>query len=289
MGVKAPAEKNFRRARVKAPVKRKSGLLWLSLRSLRLVVPVLLALYATYRGVHLVTTASAFQVQKVIVKGNSRLSAGEMEALITGLRGASIISVDLMDFRDRLKKSPWVADAALRRVLPSTIEIFISERMPIGLCRLGTDVYLLDRTGMIIDEYGPRYADFDLPLINGVVSRVPRGEPLIDERRTALAASVLDAIAPHPALASRVSQIDVTDERDAVVLLENETAFLHLGTSRFVERLTFYLEIAPTLRDRVAEMDYVDLRFDRRAYVRPVGGKTLLPASSFQLPAGTRR
>ena len=198
-----------------------------------------------------------------------------MEALVGGLRGTSILTADLSRYRDRLRESPWVADAALRRVLPSTIEVFISERLPIGLCRLGNDVYLLDRTGTIIDEFGPRYADFDLPLIDGVVRRVSAGNPVIDERRTALAASVLEAVAPHRALAARISQVDVSDPHDAVVLLEDDPALLHIGTERFVERLKVYLEIAPALRERVADMDYVDLRFDARIYVRPAGGKTL--------------
>src|SRR5262249_56571485 len=30
-----------------------------------------------------------------------------------------------------------------------------------------------------------------------------------------------------------------------------------------------YLDLAPTLRERVADIDYVDLRFDDRIYVRP--------------------
>lgn len=281
MSVKAPAEKNFRRARVKPPVKKRTGAAWLALRVLRLAVPALVLGYAAYRAFDLVVSASTLQVRKVVVSGNSRLSAGEMEALISGLRGTSIITADLGEYRERLMKSPWVAEAALRRVLPSTIEVFISERVPIGLCRLGNDVYLLDRTGAIIDEFGPQYSNFDLPLIDGVVRRVAGANPTIDERRTALAASVLDAVAPHKALADRVSQVDVSDVHDAVVILENDPALLHIGTARFVERLKFYLEIAPTLRDRVAEMDYVDLRFDRRAYVRPVGGKKLLPAGSW--------
>ena len=31
-----------------------------------------------------------------------------------------------------------------------------------------------------------------------------------------------------------------------------------------------YVDLAPALRDRVPEIDYVDLRFDERVYVRPV-------------------
>ena len=36
-----------------------------------------------------------------------------------------------------LLESPWLAEVALRRVLPSTIDVYVSERRPFGLCRHG--------------------------------------------------------------------------------------------------------------------------------------------------------
>jgi cell division septal protein FtsQ len=92
---------------------------------------------------------------------------------------------------------------------------------------------------------------------------------LVDETRAALAARLLSSVAPYPDLARRISQIDVRDAHDAVVMLEGDGALIHVGDERFAERLQAYLELAPTLRARVPEIDYVDLRFDERVYVRP--------------------
>jgi cell division septal protein FtsQ len=285
MSVKAPAEKNFRRSKVK-PVK-KTEARRISIRVLRIALPVALALFAAYRAFDLVLTAATLRVQRIVVHGNERLSAGEVQALVEGMRGTNILSVDLPEYRGRLMQSPWVAEVALRRVLPSTIEVFISERRPLGLCRLGSQLYLLDRTAQLIDEYGPQYANLDLPIIDGVVrapagvrragSRgAPVGEPVIDEARTELAARVIDSLASHKALLDRVSQIDVSDSRDALILLDDDTALLHIGNEKFVERLQLYLDMAPALKQHVPEMDYVDLRFGKGIVVHPVGGK--LPA-----------
>ena len=57
-----------------------------------------------------------------------------------------------------------------------------------------------------------------------------------------------------------------------MVLLEGDGAQLHLGEERFVERLQSYLEVATALRERVPDIDYVDLRFDDRVYVKPRDG-----------------
>jgi cell division septal protein FtsQ len=267
--VKARTEKNFRRAKAVKPVRKRAASGWLSWRLVSLGAAAVLGVYATYRAFDLVLHASALQVQRIIVNGHVRLSSGEVQALVAGLRGSSIITADLARYRAKLMESPWVANVALRRVLPSTIEVFVSERQPIGLCRIGSQVYLVDRSGTIIDEFGPKYEQFDLPIIDGAVRHA--GEPAIDERRVTLAAAVIDAVAVDKGLSARVSQIDVSDLLDAVVLLDDDPAFLHLGTARFAQRLQGYIDLAPRLRETVSEIDYADLRFDDRIYVRPTG------------------
>ena len=270
MGVRAPAEKNFRRAKVRPGRAKGSRWVPVAFRTARWVVVVLLVGYAGFRGTALVLRASMLQVTRISVNGNVRLSSGEVQAIVTGLRGSNILTVDLSQYRDRLMDSPWVSDVALRRILPSTVEIFVSERRPMGICRVGPDLYLVDPHGMLIDQFGPQYAEFDLPIIDGLVRGPSSGQPAIDERRAELAAKVIDALAARRDLARRVSQIDVRDAHDAVVLLENDPAMLHLGEERFVERLQNYVDLSSALHARVPEIDYVDLRFDEKVYVRPV-------------------
>jgi cell division protein FtsQ len=272
MAVRAPAERNFRRARAK-PGRRSRFRARLPWPLLRRLFSVLLLVFGLYQSAVLAFTMPLLRVNEIAVRGNVRLSSGQVQALVEDLRGTSILRADLDAFRQRLIESPWVADVALRRVLPSTIQVLISERRPVGLCRLGQDLYLVDETGTIIDQFGPQYAEFDLPIIDGLVSAPNTPASLhgsIDPQRAALAARVIASFERSPQIARRVSQIDVTDRNDAVVLLEGDTALLHLGDDRFLERVQMYLDLSSTLRDRVAEIDYVDLRFDRRVYVRPV-------------------
>ena len=64
--------------------------------------------------------------------------------------------------------SPWVEQAVLRRVLPSTVEVVIRERTPMAIGRIRGDLYLVDEEGLVIDEFGPNYAQFDLPIVDGL-------------------------------------------------------------------------------------------------------------------------
>ena len=54
-----------------------------------------------------------------------------------------------------------------------------------------------------------------------------------------------------------------------MVLLKDDTALLRLGDDQFAERLQTYLDLLPAVRKRVPNIDYVDMRFDERVYVRP--------------------
>jgi cell division protein FtsQ len=271
MSVRAPAEKNFRRVRVK-PGRRRGWRTVVTWARARRAVLLVALLAGAYRGVELIAGASALPIRRIEVQGNVRLSSGEVQAILEDLRGTNILTADLAACRARLLETPWVADVALRRVLPATVEVFVTERQPMGLLRLRNDLYLVDREGIVIDQFGPRYAEFDLPIIDGLV-RAPGPEPIVDPARARLAHRVVEALGVRRDLARRVSQIDVRDPSNAVVLLDNDPALLHLGDTQFLERLQAYLDLAPTLRNRVPEIDYVDLRFGERVYVRPVAGR----------------
>jgi hypothetical protein len=271
MKVKAPAEKNFRRARTVKPVKRRVQPAWRSWRVLVACAACAIGLYAAYQAFTLVLHASALQVHRIVVRGHVRLSSGEVQALIGDLRGSSILTADLAGYRARLLDSPWVADAALRRVLPSTIEVFVSERTPLALCRIDSQLYLVDRGGTIIDEYGPKYEQFDLPIVDGAVRAPSAGGPLVDEARIALAARVIDDVSADTGLAALISQIDVANVRDAVVLMDGDPALLHVGSAKFLERLQGYIGLRDRLVESVPEIEYADLQFDGRIYVKPAG------------------
>jgi cell division septal protein FtsQ len=278
MKVKAQTEKNFRRAKGGKPARKRAVQRRFSWRIASYSAIALLLLVAVYRATDLVLHASTLQVQRIVVRGNARLSTGEVQALVSGLRGKNILTVDIARYRDRLLDSVWVGDAALRRVLPSTIEVFISERQPIALCRLAGRLYLMDRSGMLMDEFGPSYAQFDLPIVDGVVRAPSTGQPLVDEGRLALAARVIDSLQADETLADRVSQIDVSNERNAAVLLDDDPTLLYLGDEKFAERLNDYLGLAERFRETLTDVEYIDLRFGKHITAKGAKARGTEPA-----------
>jgi len=199
------------------------------------------------------------------------MAPGEALAILEGLRGSSMVTADLESWRQKLLDAPWVADASIRRVFPRTVAVVISEREPLGIGRIQNALYLLDQEGTVIDEFGPKYAEFDLPFIDGLPPGTDdAGEPA--DQHAMLAGRVLADFQRRPDLARRVSQVDVSNANDAVVVLKDDNVPLHTGDAHFADRVQLYLDLSPRLHQDVAGIDSVDLRFGDNVFVRPGSG-----------------
>lgn len=266
-GVSAPADKRFRRPDQRPGRRSRATRLLVRGTALLLLVTVV-----AIGGLWLARTlldSSWFRVNRLVVTGTTRLSSTDIETMLSGIRRQSILRVDFEQYRRRVLDSPWVSDVTLWRHLPSTVEVRVLERTPVAIARVHQQLYLVDGEGVIIDEFGPEYPEFDLPIVSGLIAAPAAGGSLVDGARMKLAREVIEALASWPALRDRIAELDVSAPHDAVVSLEGDTALLHVGDTKFVDRLKRYLELAATLREQMADIEYVDLRFDDRLYVRP--------------------
>jgi len=284
MAVKAPADKRFKRGRVKTP--RKTARRWTAL--FRPLVKWTLVLgilgYTTVRALALVTESPALRISHVAVQGLRHLSAGEVRSRVRTLEGTNIVRADLEAARRRLLGSPWVADATLRRQLPATIEIAIEERQPVALARFARGgLQLIAEDGMVLGPVGAAQAGLDLPIADGltpVPGRSLSGPGLgvgiparVDPERAGLIGRLVESLRQDDGLLALVSEVDVTDVEDAVVLLGDDPARVHLGHEDFARRVRAYRDLAPTVLQHVDAIDSADVRYDGRVFVRPARGR----------------
>ena len=286
MAVKAPADKRFKRGRVKTP--RKAARRWTGL--VRPVVKwslvVLLVAYATGRAVALVTEAPALRISHIAVHGHQHLRPADVLSRVRLLDGQNIVRADLEAARRRLLGSPWIADATLRRQLPATIEIQIEERQPVALARIGRGgLQLIAGDGMVLGPAGAAQTVYDLPIADGLTPVPGRslsgpglgvGVPArVDPERAGLVGRLVESLRQDEGLLKLVSEVDVTDVEDAVVLLGDDPARVHLGDEDFARRVRAYRDLAPTLLQHVPAIDSADVRYDGRVFVRPARGRPL--------------
>ena len=271
MTVSVPTDKRFRRRTQLRPSKRRRVFTARWWRVLKVSAIFVIVLFVGYQIKVFVLQMPVLSIDRVIVRGNVHLSTDEALSLVDGLHGENIFRTDLEQWRNALLASPWVKDATLRIVIPSTIKISISERVPMALGRIDGHLYLIDDQARLIAEYGTEYTHFDLPVIDGLLRETSNGQVVIDDQRSHLTMRVMNDLETQPRIVGRVSQIDVSNPSNVVVILDDDEALIHLGVNQFAERLRSYLEMVMALREKVPHIDYVDLRFGNRVYVRPVG------------------
>ena len=260
-----PADKRFRRAQVR-PARRARARRRLPRLAL-IATLVVVAISVSAVAVGQLASASSLAIRRIEVSGNRRVSRGEVDAVLADLVGHNMVTANIAQARRKLLALPWVADAEVRRLFPSALAVTIVELRAVALGRIGDRLQLIDPTGIGIEDFGPQYAEFDLPIINGLTTA--GGKLLIEETRARLAARVMASLAPRPDLIELVSEIDVSDPRNVTMLLKDDTAIVGVGKERFLERLQFYVDLAAELRTRVPDIDYVDVRYGGRVFVRP--------------------
>ncbi len=235
-----------------------------------LVVSVL-GLWAAYSKL---MASERLKVGHVDVRGSHFLSEGEIRELMGPAVGENILGLDLEALKSRLRASPWVADATVRRTLPDTIEVQIRERVPLALAE-ADGLYLMDAEGTLIEVYGPRTAAFDLPIVRNLARS--SGDARRD--RAQRAGALLDDLGD---LAGEVSEVQVEENGDLRVVLKGRGEILKVGAPPYRKQFLAFLSLRGELAERAPRSDYFDLRFRDRIYAKqpagelPVAGSALL-------------
>jgi cell division protein FtsQ len=251
----------FRPARLsRAKREKRSGL-----RRLFIGIQIGVAVCAAVVGAYLLTERFAipnrFRIASIEVKGNKFLSEGEVREMLGPAIGGNLISADLEGLRANLAASPWVGGAIVRRKLPDTLTVDVTERFPIALAE--TDqLYVMDSSGELIDLLGPRTAGFDLPIIRGL------GGVSVEVRRDRArrASALLEDLGD---LSAEVSEISVDRSGDLMVVLRGDGSVLKLAEPPYRKRVLSFLALRQKLRERCPDAEYFDLRFKDRIYAKP--------------------
>ena len=174
-------------------------------------------------------------------------------------------------WRATLLESPWVRDASFRRSLPSTIDVVVQERTPIAVGRIGGTAVSRRRA-----RHGPSTSSDPSTATStcrsSTASRRRDADRGADEAQGAIAARLIVALRQKPMIAKRLSQVDVTDPHNVSSPAQRRSRAA-APRRRPLSRAGRVVPVAGERRcdERVPDIDYVDLRFDGRVYVRPAG------------------
>jgi cell division protein FtsQ len=221
---------------------------------------VLVVASGAWTGYSKVMASETLRVGAVEVRGERFLSAGEVRVLLGPAVGENILTLDLEALKARLRASPWVRGATVRRTLPDTLHVEIEERLPLALAE-AERLYLMDGDGTLIDIYGPRTAAFDLPIVRGLAGL--EGETRRD--RAQRAGALLQDLGE---LGAEVSEVHVEGSGELRIVLRGAGEVLRVGAPPYRAKFATFLKLRRELGERCPDAEYFDLRFRGRIYAR---------------------
>lgn len=123
------------------------------------------------------------KITKIIITGcNLTLEKDVKDALGIHI-GDSIFNFSVQEAQQRLDELPFVDHALLKRQLPNTIIIHITERTPFAVWQYQGQFKLIDRKGQIVNDHGMSGKDgqafLKLPLVVGLGANT-EGAELLD-------------------------------------------------------------------------------------------------------------
>lgn len=207
------------------------------------------------------------------VEGLSAVREGEVKALFEEDFGRSMAAVDLSKRLEQVRGMPWIRSARVGRVWPNKIVVSVEERTPVAFLNASDaeGIRMVDGEGIILDA---RVAsDGTLAVLTGIHSDMPLAER---RKRIQLFESVMEACARvDQGLGERVSEVDVSDEGNAVVLAKYQDRMvrLQMGDRHLDHRLEVFLNYFEAWQAEFGPVESVDLRFEKQVAVQPEKGR----------------
>jgi cell division protein FtsQ len=224
-------------------------------------VTAIVAVLAIGVSAWVVVTSALFDIQKIDVRGNQRLSDGEVVSL-SGVRlGNNLLTLPLEKIRGSLMRSPWIASADAIRSLPSTLVLQVTERSAVAWVRDPGGYAALAGDGIVVDR-GTGSPE-GLVSLGSTGSSVPVGR-----RVRGLDAQLRVTASLDPALRRTVEEAKVVG--DEVELLLAEGAKVLYGEAESLSAKNAALaSMLRYARTNQIEIEYLDVRSPGAPALRP--------------------
>jgi cell division protein FtsQ len=142
-----------------------------------------------------VANTAGFRIVAVALAGNNHVSREEVLAGAGVTGNSSLVFLDVVEARERLKTNPWIADATVLKLYPGELQIGIKEREAFALWQKDRHVSVIADDGTVLEPYvAPRLVRLPLVVGSGAQARAKDFLALLDrypEIRDLVRASVL--------------------------------------------------------------------------------------------------
>jgi cell division protein FtsQ len=214
------------------------------------------------------------------IVGNTHITRDQLLDIFGDDLERNIFRISLADRRRQLEALPWVQRATVMRLLPDHLRIEITERTPVAFVRQGTQIGLVDSTGVLLDMPPNVAGDlrYSFPVITGLNASDPLSTRAARMQIYTRFTTSLDSTGEK--ISAKLSEIDLSDPEDVKALIPEGWAdiLVHFGDTDFLARYQRFQQLLPEWRTQYPKLASVDMRYDRQVVLEMQPGATA-PAS----------
>lgn len=206
-----------------------------------------------------------FKLELVKFEGDKYIGQAQLIEELGLLDGIPILAIDLKELRKEIKTRNWVKNAEVKRILPSKLEINITERKPLAIWQYKKELFLIDEDGIVL--MGLDAAEgLPFPLIVG-------------EGANNHASYIFELLEEEKAIYSRVhAAIRLSDRRWNIMFMNGIEIMMPEDDLEEAWKKLARLQLEKQVLDR--EVKSIDLRMNDRVYIKMQNGEGLLNASA---------
>lgn len=209
-----------------------------------------------------VAAKKAFTVTEVVFSGNEHLTDGELMSL-TGLTGKeNLIALSGAKVAEKMAESPWVRSIKVRKEFPCGLHIQVKESEPFALLDMKGRLFIIDERGKMLQELKNSPVPF-LPVISGT----PFGKEGVFSE-----ALNLVRVIKEKGLMYEKDQIEIIAYKPNDLTVKLDGVAIKVGVGDYEDKLMRLMDLEREIKNRKMRVDYIDLRFARRAFVKPMKG-----------------
>jgi cell division protein FtsQ len=198
--------------------------------------------------------------------GNTHISRAQLLSVFGEDVDRNIFRIPLAERRAELESLPWVERATVMRLLPNHIRIAITERTPVAFVRQGSQIGMVDASGVLLDmpPDAPGDPSYSFPVVTGISANDPLSTRAARMRIYAAFTSELDSTGNR--VSEKLSEVDLSNPEDVKALIPegNSDILVHFGDGDFLAR---YMKFQAHLRQWLADhpnLASVDMRYQRQ-------------------------
>jgi cell division protein FtsQ len=152
------------------------------------------------------------------------------------------------------------------RLLPNRLRVSIVERTPVAFVRQGSQIGLVDASGVLLDmlPHGQGDAHYSFPVVTGIAAGDPASTRAARMKIFEQFTSDLDSSGEK--ISEKLSEVDLSNPEDVKALIPDngKDVLVHFGDTDYLNRYRKFEEHLPEWRTQYPALSSVDMRYERQ-------------------------